>query len=97
MLMGGLFSDYRLMELNNIDITQCTGILDKNGFDVYEGDIIRHHKYGGDHIVAWHAESTGFFVGEQSWPLTKLCTPHIEVVANIYGETCESVHNAPEL
>lgn len=46
--------------------------------------ILRHHKYSGEHEVIWIADSTGFFVGQASWPLTKLCVPNIEVVGNVF-------------
>jgi hypothetical protein len=71
--------------LKQVPVMQFTGIFDRDDKPIYEGDILKHHKYGGDHVVGWIVESAGFFVGEQAWPLTKLCSPHIEVIGNVFA------------
>lgn len=75
-------------------IMQSTGLKDKNGVDVYQGDIIRCTR-GCPHEVIWLKEYGGtFFCGMPAWYLSGLkkgyaWTGEEEVIGNI--------HENPEL
>ncbi|HHD1579294.1 TPA: YopX family protein [Enterococcus faecalis] len=84
--MWGMIDKYVLM--------QSTGLKDKNGVDVYQGDIIRCTR-GCPHEVIWLEEYGGtFFGGMPAWYLSGLkkgyaWTGEEEVIGNI--------HENPEL
>lgn len=83
------FNDQRLAKIDDLIIEQFTGLEDKNGTEIYEGDILIDDT--GEPIEYWVVKfSEGGFIGECAGvaePLFELT--NLEVVGNI--------HKNPEL
>lgn len=84
---------------NTYILMQYIGAKDKNGVEIYEGDIIRHQsgKYGTDFEIKWSPILCGFTAmqiesGHPSPQLNQGTMSYFEVVGNIY-ENPELVSN----
>lgn len=69
--------DYELM--------QYTGLKDKNGKEIYEGDVIQHENNAVS-VVEWSQGDWGWFMRQfKNWsPKTHFDSSKDEVIGNIY-------------
>ena len=85
---GDFYENYRDLEdgilIENIAVMQSTGLKDKNGVEIFEGDIVRYFR---DELAVIVYRGGGVDIRSLSW---RDCEPlqrrlgEIEVIGNIY-------------
>lgn len=74
-------------EVDESTICQFTGLLDKNGKEIYDGDIVNIGRVANKYNVISSVEYTrSSFMTKDYWPISKYAY-QCEVIGNIYDNT----------
>jgi uncharacterized phage protein (TIGR01671 family) len=99
---GIINSDSAWRMFNEVELMQYTGVKDRNGKEVYEGDIVKHAVFGIKDIT-WGSDydclkgNKGFMYNNTLAFLHDRDAEEIEIIGNIYENTALIRLHIPEL
>ena len=90
-----VLEDDSTMKFSDVVLMQSTGLFDKNGVEIFEGDIVRNTHTGSVGRVHWCVHNTGFFyyVEKDKKDYTVFRAKYnLEIIGNVY-ENKEKIKN----
>ena len=86
----GMPRDIEQVEIDPNTLGECSGVEDKKGRMIYEGDIVKMRSYaGGTHNAVVYFERGKFAVDGSHYGFKDICSKSVEVIGNI--------HDTPEI